>query len=100
MVKKNLLAAICAGSLICAAQAGANEEHQQIKGPFNTPMEVTQKCLECHEEAAHDVMQSSHWTWELEQEITGKGKVLRGKKNAINGIAIKPEPKPDKPFTV
>ncbi len=88
MSKKSLLAVICAGGLICAVQASANEDHKQITGPFNSPMEVTQKCLECHEEAAHDVMQTSHWTWELEQEITGKGKVMRGKKNAINNFCI------------
>ena len=88
MMKKSLLAAICAGGLVCAVQAGANEEHAQISGPFKSPMEVTQKCLECHEEAAHDVMQTSHWTWELEQEITGEGNVFRGKKNAINNFCI------------
>lgn len=88
MIKKNILAIICAGGLSCAVQAGANEDHKQITGPFNSPMEVTQKCLECHDEAAHDVMQTSHWTWELEQDISGKGKVLRGKKNAINNFCI------------
>ncbi len=88
MSKKSFLAIICAGCLICAVQASANEDHKQITGPFNSPMEVTQKCLECHEEAAHDVMQTSHWTWKLEQEITGEGKVFRGKKNAINNFCI------------
>ena len=88
MSKTKFLAVILAGGLICAVQAGANEDHKEITGPFNSPMEVTQKCLECHEEAAHDVMQTSHWTWELEQEITGEGNDFRGKKNAINNFCI------------
>ncbi|NOQ66949.1 MAG: tetrathionate reductase family octaheme c-type cytochrome [Desulfobacterales bacterium] len=88
MSKKSILAVVCVGGLICAVQASANENHKQITGPFNSPMEVTQKCLECHEEAAHDVMQTSHWAWELEQEITGEGNVFRGKKNAINNFCI------------
>ena len=88
MSKKSFLAVICAGGLICAVQASANDNHKQITGPFSSPMEVTQKCLECHEEAAHDIMQTSHWTWELEQEISGKGNVFRGKKNAINNFCI------------
>ncbi|MDH3328226.1 MAG: tetrathionate reductase family octaheme c-type cytochrome [Desulfobulbaceae bacterium] len=88
MKKTKILSVLCAGALICAAQANANEEHKQIKGPFADPMAVTQKCLECHEDAALDVMKTSHWTWELDQEIPGKGQVNRGKKNTINNFCI------------
>lgn len=88
MKKTALLAAILLSSTIWAGPTSADEDHRQITGPFNTPMEVTQKCLTCHEEVAHDVMQTSHWTWELEQQITGKGKVGRGKKNVINNFCI------------
>lgn len=31
--------------------------------PFETGQEVTQACLVCHQDAAHDFMQTSHWTW-------------------------------------
>ena len=88
MKASKLLGVLCAGSLIYVAQANANDEHQKITGPFATPMDVTQKCLECHDAAAHDVMQTSHWTWELEQDMTGQGNVYRGKKNAINNFCI------------
>ncbi|MFO7605726.1 MAG: tetrathionate reductase family octaheme c-type cytochrome [Desulfurivibrionaceae bacterium] len=71
-----------------AAGVRAAEEHRGITGPFKTPMQVTEKCLECHEDAAHDVMQTSHWTWELEQNIGKNGNVFRGKKNAINNFCI------------
>ena len=88
MNKKYLLALACAGALIYAVQASANQDHQQISGPFNSPMEVTRKCLECHEDAAHDVMQTSHWTWKLAQDLDRQGKVDRGKMNTINNFCI------------
>jgi len=88
MKASKLLGVLCAGSFIYIAQANANEEHQKITGPFATPMAVTQKCLECHDTAAHDIMQTSHWTWELAQDLTGQGNVYRGKKNAINNFCI------------
>jgi octaheme c-type cytochrome (tetrathionate reductase family) len=88
MRRAKLLIVLCAAGLLYTAQATAGEEHQAISGPFQSPMEVTRKCLECHEEAAHDVMQTSHWTWELEQDIAHEGNVFRGKKNAINNFCI------------
>ncbi len=86
--KRKLLTVLGTVALFLATHAYANEDHRQIAGPFNSPMEVTEKCLECHEDAAHDVMQTSHWTWSLEQEITGKGKVNRGKKDVINNFCV------------
>lgn len=88
MRKKQILTILCVGGLVMAGQAGAVEEHKQITGPFANPMEVTQKCLECHEDTAHDVMQTSHWMWELGQEINGSGMINRGKKNTINNFCI------------
>ena len=37
-----------------------------MEGPFETGQEVTQACLACHEDAAFQVMQTAHWTWESE----------------------------------
>ncbi|BCO10457.1 cytochrome c [Desulfolithobacter dissulfuricans] len=71
-----------------AMAAEVPEDHAEISGPFATPMDVTRACLECHEDAASEVMRSSHWTWAREQELEGKGKVVRGKKNAINNFCI------------
>ncbi len=88
MKKVLSLTTMYAAMFLCVGSASANSDHQEIEGPFTSPMEVTQKCLECHEDAAHDVMQSSHWAWDLEQEVEGKGKVKRGKKNAINNFCV------------
>jgi hypothetical protein len=37
-----------------------------ITGQYPTGAEVTQRCLECHAEAATQVMGTTHWTWESE----------------------------------
>ncbi|MBC8319024.1 MAG: hypothetical protein H8E41_14090 [Desulfobulbaceae bacterium] len=67
--------------------AGQNPDHAEIEGPFSTPMEVTATCLECHEDAATEVMATSHWTWDMEQEIDGE-MVKRGKTNVLNNFCI------------
>ncbi|BCV55451.1 tetrathionate reductase family octaheme c-type cytochrome [Shewanella algae] len=68
--------------------AQASGPHKEVlKGPFNTGSEVTQACLECHEKDADDFMLSSHWTWELKQELPGRT-VKRGKKNSINNFCV------------
>ncbi len=64
------------------------EDHQDIEGPFVDGPAVTEACLECHEEVAHDFMQTSHWNWEPMQDVIGKGKVPLGKKNTLNNFCI------------
>ncbi|PLX51255.1 MAG: cytochrome C [Desulfobulbaceae bacterium] len=87
-MKKCMIVSTAALALLAGTSlASANEDHKGITGPFATPMDVTRKCLECHEDASKEVMATSHWTWELEQEIDGK-KVKRGKKNAINNFCV------------
>ena len=56
-----------------------------FEGPLNSGPEVTKACLECHEDAAAEVMATSHWTWAVDQTIGGK-KVHRGKINALNNF--------------
>jgi octaheme c-type cytochrome (tetrathionate reductase family) len=61
-----------------------------ISGPFESGREVTQACLECHEEAAEEVAQTVHWTWESEPVmLDGREEpVTIGKKNSINNYCI------------
>ncbi|MCP4138839.1 MAG: tetrathionate reductase family octaheme c-type cytochrome [Chloroflexi bacterium] len=61
-----------------------------IQGPFETGQDVTKACLKCHENAAHEVMQTPHWTWESEPyEIEGRNEpVTIGKKNQLNNFCI------------
>jgi octaheme c-type cytochrome (tetrathionate reductase family) len=75
-------------ALAVAIPALAATDHAEyIQGPLSSGPEVTNKCLECHEQAAVDVMQTSHWSWSAPQMINGK-MVDRGKKNAINNFCV------------
>jgi octaheme c-type cytochrome (tetrathionate reductase family) len=40
-----------------------HRELEELDREFATGPEVTAACLECHTEAARQVMQTSHWTW-------------------------------------
>ena len=57
---------------------------------FSSGQEVTRRCLECHEDAAHEVMQTAHWKWlGPETEIPGRDLTMAiGKKNLINNFCI------------
>ncbi len=57
---------------------------------FATGPDVTRACLECHEDASHEVMQTAHWKWTGEPvEVPGhKGKIAIGKKNLMNNFCI------------
>lgn len=61
-----------------------------INGPFASGPEVTAACLSCHEDAAEQVMHTSHWTWESEPVLLpGRNEpVTVGKKNSINNYCI------------
>lgn len=55
---------------------------------FSTAKEVTTACINCHNKRHIEVMQSSHWNWQREEYIEGRGIVYLGKKNAINNFCI------------
>jgi octaheme c-type cytochrome (tetrathionate reductase family) len=61
-----------------------------LKGPFETPQEVTRTCLECHPDAADQVMATTHWTWESQPvEVPWREEpVTIGKINQINNFCI------------
>lgn len=65
--------------------------HQDIiKGPLETPQEVTRTCLGCHPNAATDIMKTSHWTWESKEiNVPWRDEpVTIGKANQINNFCI------------
>ncbi len=57
---------------------------------YETGQEVTAACLECHEDAAHQVTQTVHWKWEGEPvQVNGRSELVTiGKKNQINNYCI------------
>ena len=61
-----------------------------LTGPYETGQDVTAACVECHDNAAHQVTQTAHWTWESPPvEMEGHAEpVAIGKKTAINNFCI------------
>ena len=61
-----------------------------VKGEFKTGQDVTRACLECHEDAATDVMKTTHWTWESRAfDVPWRDTpVTIGKINQINNFCI------------
>ena len=61
-----------------------------IQGPFESPQDVTRACLDCHPEAASEVMATVHWTWESQPyQLEGRDSTVTvGKKNSINNFCI------------
>jgi octaheme c-type cytochrome (tetrathionate reductase family) len=54
---------------------------EALSGPFEDGPEVTHACLECHTEAARQVKQSIHWTWEYRHPVTEQ---RLGKRHVVN----------------
>jgi octaheme c-type cytochrome (tetrathionate reductase family) len=61
-----------------------------INGEFTTGQDVTRACLECHEDAATQVMATTHWTWESKEfDVSWRSDdVTIGKINQINNFCI------------
>lgn len=61
-----------------------------VKGEFETGQDVTRACLECHEDAAAQVMVTSHFTWESQPfNVPWRDQLVEiGKKNQINNFCI------------
>jgi octaheme c-type cytochrome (tetrathionate reductase family) len=60
----------------------------QLRKKFMKPQEVTAACIDCHNERHTEVMNSSHWNWEREEYIEGRGIRYIGKKNILNNFCI------------
>jgi octaheme c-type cytochrome (tetrathionate reductase family) len=72
-------------------QAPPHTDHTYLmEGPLETGPDVTRACLECHETAAAEMMQTEHWTWESEPlMLPGRDEVVTvGKKNQLNNFCI------------
>jgi hypothetical protein len=73
-------------------QRPPHTEHTALmKGPYASGQEVTQACLECHADAAGEVMHTTHWTWEsdpVNAPWRNNQPVTIGKKNQINNFCI------------
>jgi len=68
-------------------QPGVDHSKMEIlQQDFQNPHEITAACLSCHTERGHELLQSSHFKWEREEYIPGRGVVYLGKKNLLNNF--------------
>ena len=74
------LSAYAAGTPKSTADHSKFKELQQT---FTSGPEVTKACLSCHTEAAKQLMQTTHWTWEFKNPKTGE---TLGKRNVLNSF--------------
>ncbi|NPA37928.1 MAG: tetrathionate reductase family octaheme c-type cytochrome [Chlorobi bacterium] len=59
-----------------------------LQQKFETPQQVTEACLSCHNKTDHEVMATSHWKW-TRPYVTEDGDTIElGKKNIINNFCI------------
>lgn len=67
----------------------AEDHSEHFEDSLSSPHEVTEMCLECHEEAGDSFLHSKHWTWIGTEEVPGHDEeVAFGKKNALNNFCI------------
>jgi len=79
------LPALAANGNVSARTTADHSKFKALQGPFKTGEEVTQACLKCHTEAAGQVMQTRHWTWDYTNPGTGQ---RLGKKTMLNSFCI------------
>ncbi|MCA9907611.1 MAG: tetrathionate reductase family octaheme c-type cytochrome [Anaerolineae bacterium] len=69
----------------------AHTDHTELMpGPYEDGPSVTRACLTCHEDAAHEVMQTVHWTWQSPpvEVAWSEEPVSIGKANTLNNFCI------------
>lgn len=78
------LGALPAAALERTASSTADHtQFKQLQEPFASGPEVTQACLGCHTQAAQQLQQTTHWTWEFEHPTTGQ---MLGKRHVVNSF--------------
>ncbi len=73
---------------VSGGSSGSTVDHselEELQKDFATGPEVTEACLGCHNQAADQVKQSIHWTWDYEHPETGQD---LGKNNVINSYCV------------
>ena len=84
------IAGLC---LVLSAQSMAtttadHSKFKELQQPFASGPEVTRACLSCHTEAAGQIHQTKHWTWEFLNPDNGQ---RLGKRNILNNFCISPQ---------
>ncbi len=72
---------------VAPEQPQDHSKFKQLQGPFTSPEQVTQACLSCHTQAAHQVMSTEHWTWKAWDPKTHQ---MVGKNHVYNNFCVSP----------
>ncbi len=93
-----MAAAVLAGFLVLAlgtsvasartASIWTTSDHttyEALQGEFADGREVTKACIGCHVNAAKQIHETNHWTWEFANPDTGQA---LGKKHVVNNYCI------------
>lgn len=75
-------------SFVAETSFAAFDHNKYLMGQIDRPQAITKKCLSCHKPTALGLVNSSHWTWSGLQDISGRGTMEFGKKNAIDNFWI------------
>jgi len=71
------------GGKVVAKPTADHRKFKQLKEEFKRGPEVTKACLSCHTEAARQVHDTIHWTWEKKK----KGQIHKmGKAYTLNNF--------------
>ena len=77
--------AIMAGTAFAEEEEPPQDHSTFFEGEvFEKASDVTAKCLECHADAAQEVMGTTHWTWEFTTEAGEQ----YGKNNVVNNYCV------------
>ncbi|MFO8002244.1 MAG: cytochrome C, partial [Marinilabilia sp.] len=60
----------------------------ELRQDFSSPQEVTERCIECHNQRHKEVIASSHWNWERISYVEDRGIASMGKSNVLNNYCI------------
>ncbi len=55
---------------------------------FDSAQQVTAACLSCHNKRDKEIMTTSHWLWQRDEELPGRGVVSIGKRNILNNFCV------------
>jgi len=63
-------------------------KYEILQQKFETPQQVTEACLTCHNKTANDIMHTSHWKWSRPYVDKNGDTIELGKKNIINNFCV------------
>ncbi len=86
-VKRLVLVMVVCSTTTVFASTTDHGKLEELDREFKTGPEVTKACLSCHTEAAKQLHETKHWTWEF---LNPENQQKLGKKNVLNNFCITP----------